>query len=104
VIFQQFVNEESGCLSYLIGCGDAGRAVAMKARVLGGAHPDVAVSLTNLAVIVASRDELSEAESLYRRAMEIFEAALGPAHPHTLACRENHAKLSARRSTPAGVE
>jgi glyoxylase-like metal-dependent hydrolase (beta-lactamase superfamily II)/rhodanese-related sulfurtransferase len=27
VIFQQLVNEESGCLSYLIGCGQAGAAV-----------------------------------------------------------------------------
>jgi hydroxyacylglutathione hydrolase len=27
MIFQQLVNEESGCLSYLIGCGQAGRAV-----------------------------------------------------------------------------
>ena len=27
MIFQQLVNEESGCLSYLIGCGQAGRAI-----------------------------------------------------------------------------
>ena len=27
MIFQQFLNEESGCLSYLIGCGQAGAAV-----------------------------------------------------------------------------
>ena len=27
MIFQQLVNEESGCLSYLIGCGEAGQAV-----------------------------------------------------------------------------
>jgi glyoxylase-like metal-dependent hydrolase (beta-lactamase superfamily II)/rhodanese-related sulfurtransferase/TusA-related sulfurtransferase len=27
VIFQQFLNEDSGCLSYLIGCGDAGQAI-----------------------------------------------------------------------------
>jgi hydroxyacylglutathione hydrolase len=27
LIFQQLLNEESGCLSYLIGCADAGRAV-----------------------------------------------------------------------------
>src|SRR2546428_4905829 len=29
MIFQQIVNEESGCLSYLIGCGEAGRAVVV---------------------------------------------------------------------------
>jgi hydroxyacylglutathione hydrolase len=29
MIFQQLLNEESGCLSYLIGCGQAGRAVVV---------------------------------------------------------------------------
>src|SRR5919106_731513 len=29
MIFQQLLNEESGCLSYLIGCGDAGQAVVV---------------------------------------------------------------------------
>jgi hydroxyacylglutathione hydrolase len=29
VIFQQLVNEESGCLSYLIGCGEAGQAIVV---------------------------------------------------------------------------
>src|SRR5207249_1102860 len=29
MIFQQIVNEESGCLSYLIGCGQAGRAIVV---------------------------------------------------------------------------
>ena len=27
MIFQQIVNEEAGCLSYVIGCGQAGEAV-----------------------------------------------------------------------------
>jgi len=27
MIFQQILNDESGCLSYLIGCGQAGQAV-----------------------------------------------------------------------------
>ena len=29
MIFQQVINEDSGCLSYLIGCGDAGQAVVV---------------------------------------------------------------------------
>jgi hydroxyacylglutathione hydrolase len=29
MIFQQFLNEDSGCLSYLIGCGDAGEAIVV---------------------------------------------------------------------------
>lgn len=29
MIFQQLLNEESGCLSYLIGCGEAGEAIVV---------------------------------------------------------------------------
>src|SRR4029453_15266449 len=29
MIFQQILNEESGCLSYLIGCSEAGRALVV---------------------------------------------------------------------------
>ena len=29
MIFQQLVNEDSGCLSYLIGCGEAGQAIVV---------------------------------------------------------------------------
>src|SRR5919198_2347172 len=29
MIFQQLANEESGCLSYLIGCGEAGQAIVV---------------------------------------------------------------------------
>ena len=29
MIFQQFLNEDSGCLGYLVGCGDAGQAVVV---------------------------------------------------------------------------
>src|SRR5215831_13333134 len=29
MIFQQLLNEESGCLSYLIGCGEAGKALVV---------------------------------------------------------------------------
>ena len=29
MIFQQIVNEDSGCLSYLIGCGEAGQAIVV---------------------------------------------------------------------------
>ena len=29
MIFHQLLNEESGCLSYLIGCGQAGEAIVV---------------------------------------------------------------------------
>ena len=41
MIFQQLLNEESGCLSYLIGCTQAGQAVIVDPGRVdgdGGAH------------------------------------------------------------------
>ena len=47
---------------------------------LGPTHPAVATVLTNLAMIRALRDDPTEAESLFLRALQIRETALGPRH------------------------
>ena len=52
-----------------------------------------AVTLNNLAVLYKSEGEYAQAAPLYRQALAIFEAALGPAHPNVVACRENYAQL-----------
>src|SRR6266550_7954912 len=44
MIFQQILNEESGCLSYLIGCGQAARAPILVHRAAGVAFAHEAVS------------------------------------------------------------
>ncbi len=55
-------------------------AIALKRRVLGRAHPDVAMSLHNLASLLGGG---SRAVALAQEAHAIFAAALGPDHPHT---------------------
>ena len=47
---------------------------------LGPSHPTVATALTNLAMIRTLRDDPTEAEALFLRALQIRELTLGPRH------------------------
>ena len=58
-------------------------------RLLGRHHPDVALTVNNLAVLERNEDRLARAEALFRRAAASFGRALGPRHPHTVLAREN---------------
>ncbi len=69
------------------------RALAIKEKVLGPDHPDVAMTLNNLVVLYKSQGKYTEAEPLYRRTLSIFEKALGPTHPNVTICLENYAQL-----------
>ena len=76
--------------------GDADEAVRLHARALatwsatlGPEHPQVALSLNNLANSRASQGAHDEAIELYARALAIREAALGPAHPYVAASLSN---------------
>src|SRR2546425_9100205 len=53
------------------------RALAIRERILGPEHPDVAASLDNLAGLYRDQGKYAEAEPLYRRALAIGEKALG---------------------------
>jgi tetratricopeptide (TPR) repeat protein len=46
-------------------------------RVLGEEHPDVAQSLNNLALLYNSQGRYSEAEALYKQALELKRRNLG---------------------------
>jgi hypothetical protein len=45
------------------------------------------MTVHNLAVLRAGQGRAEEAETLFRRALGIFEASLGAAHPKSRACR-----------------
>jgi len=60
---------------------------------LGAGHPDLAVTLNNLALLLKRQGELTTAAAIYERALTIFERALQPAHPRLLRCRANYEKL-----------
>ncbi len=55
----------------------------VREEVLGGNHPDVAISLNNLAVLLSNTGRIEEAEPLLRRALQIRESNYGPEHPLT---------------------
>jgi tetratricopeptide (TPR) repeat protein len=69
------------------------RALDIKEKLLGSIHPDVAMTLNNMAVLSKTRGRYVEAEAMYRRAMAIFEQSLGTAHPKVIICRKNFASL-----------
>ena len=57
------------------------RSLAIWEKALGPDHPDVALSLNNLAALYDSQGRYADAEPLYRRALAIDEKALGADHP-----------------------
>jgi tetratricopeptide (TPR) repeat protein len=69
------------------------RSLAIRKKVLGAEHPDVATSLNNLAELYKAQGQYAKAEPLCQRALAISEKALGPAHPNTAASLNNLAFL-----------
>lgn len=50
---------------------------------LGAEHPDVALSLNNLAALYSNQGRYSEAEPLYQQALAMRQKLLGAEHPYT---------------------
>jgi CHAT domain-containing protein len=69
------------------------RSLAIREKVLGKIHPDVARSLNNLADLYQHEGRYADAEPLFKRALAIREAAGGPDHPDTAASVNNLASL-----------
>ena len=65
----------------------------IKEKLLTAEHPDVAMTLNNLAVLCKAQGRYPEAEALYRRALAIFELSFGPESLKVITCRNNHATL-----------
>jgi tetratricopeptide (TPR) repeat protein len=56
------------------------RALAIREKALGPDHPDVAVSLNNLANLYDKLGRYGDAEQLFKRSLAILEKVLGPNH------------------------
>ncbi len=69
------------------------QALALRKRLLGDKHPDVADSLNNLAALYKFTRRYSEAEPLFQQALAICEHTLGVSHPHTIKVRGNYARF-----------
>ncbi len=92
----------------------AKRALAIREQVLGPNHPDVAKSLNNLATLydlhneyvghTTNRGMSTQAEPLYKRALAIWEQALGPNHLAVAAGLNNLAELYRHQGQYAQAE
>ncbi len=62
----------------------AGRDAVVEAeKTFGAAHPNTAISLSNLALVLRIAKRFEESEKHYRRALAIRDKVLGAAHPTT---------------------
>ena len=65
------------------------RAIDIDERTLGRDHPDVAVRLNSLGLVLDAQGAHTAAIPFFRRAVEIDEKALGPDHPVAEKIRQN---------------
>jgi CHAT domain-containing protein len=75
----------------------AEKALAIYEKALGPDHPDVALSLNNLAFLYCYMGDYARAEPLYKRSLAIYEKALGPDHPDVAQSLNNLASLYAAK-------
>ncbi|MDQ2903389.1 MAG: FxSxx-COOH system tetratricopeptide repeat protein [Chloroflexota bacterium] len=64
------------------------RALRMQEHLLGPEHPEVARTLSSLALLSSERGKDEQAGALYERTLRIWERTLGPEHPE-VACALN---------------
>lgn len=69
------------------------RAVAILEGRFGMNHPEVAMGLNNLAILLCETNHLAAAEPLLRRALMIHEVSYGIAHPHVASASNSLAML-----------
>jgi CHAT domain-containing protein/Tfp pilus assembly protein PilF len=70
------------------------RVLEIREKALGQDHPDVAQTITNLAVIYYNlKGDFAKAEQLFQRALSIREKVLGPEHPDVAASLNNLARV-----------
>ena len=69
------------------------RALAIREQYLEAEHPDIAMSLNNLALLYGHQGKYEHAEPLYQRALSIVEQRLGTEHPNTATYLNNLAVL-----------
>ena len=73
------------------------RALAIAERALGAKHPDVALSLSNLANVLFYQGRYADAQALNQRALTIRERAFGTDHPLVATSLNNLASIYKER-------
>jgi tetratricopeptide (TPR) repeat protein len=67
------------------------RALSIGEKSFGPDHPNVALRLNNLGLLLCATKRMAEAEPLLWRALAIHERSFGPDHPTTQTIRQSHA-------------
>jgi CHAT domain-containing protein/tetratricopeptide (TPR) repeat protein len=73
----------------------AQQVLAIREKVLGPDHPEVATVLNSFAILYEKEGRYAEAEALYKRALAIREKALGPDHPDHFLVAQSLGNLAA---------
>ena len=79
------------------------RALAIREKVLGPEHPDTAVSLSNLALILEEQGDHARSRALKERVVAVREKVLGPEHPDMALSLNNLATLLQQQGDLAGA-
>ncbi len=82
------VHNDSGWLEqrqghYARALADHQRALEIRERALGEAHPDVALSHTNIGIVLGRLGAHERAREHLQRALALYEASVGADHPYT---------------------
>jgi tetratricopeptide (TPR) repeat protein len=80
------------------------RALAIRERVLGADHADIAQSLNNLGYLLRSQGDLAGPKPYYERALAIREVVRGPDHPDTADSLNNLGMLLQDQGDLAGAK
>lgn len=79
-------------------------ALALRRQTLGDAHPDVAASLNDLALLLHQKGDFAAAEPLYREALTIQRKTWGDNHPQVAQSLLNLAQTLRNAGRPAEAE
>ena len=80
------------------------QALAIHKAVLGERHPDTALSLNNLALLLEAQGDYAAAKPLYEQALAINKAVYGERHPDTATSLNNLATLLWAQGDVDGAE
>ncbi len=80
------------------------RALRVRRRLYGHAHPETASTMANLALLLRQAGDYDTAEALYREALAIQRAQLGENHPDVASTMEKLAGLLRRKGEHDAAE
>jgi tetratricopeptide (TPR) repeat protein len=78
--------------------------LARKEKTLGPDHLDVAASANDLALLYNCEEKYTEAEPLYKKAIQIREKDLGVQHPDVVRTREIYAVMLHQEGRKANAQ